>query len=108
MANIYRVYNGVSNDVYKYDFSFVPNCNSYNIFSCVWNINRCTWKPNNVFFVISVIIVYLDSKGKWIDRINIPGSDSTRISLRDDTIKCTDWKTNTIDCYTLTGQEIWQ
>jgi outer membrane protein assembly factor BamB len=27
--------------------------------------------------------------------------------LRDDTIKCTDWKVNTIYCYTLTGQEIW-
>jgi hypothetical protein len=35
MANIYRAYNGVSNDVYKYDFLFVVNCNSYNIFSCV-------------------------------------------------------------------------
>ena len=32
---------------------------------------------------------------------------STRISLRDDTIKCTDWKNNTIYCYTLPGQEIW-
>jgi hypothetical protein len=27
--------------------------------------------------------------------------------LRDDTIKCTYWKVNTIYCYTLTGQEIW-
>ena len=52
-------------------------------------------------------IVYLDSKGKWIDRINILGSNSTRISLRDDTIKFADWKTNTIYCYTLTGQQIW-
>jgi hypothetical protein len=42
-------------DVYKYDFSFVENCNSYNIFSCVWNLKRCTWKPDNVIFVISVI-----------------------------------------------------
>jgi DNA-binding beta-propeller fold protein YncE len=25
----------------------------------------------------------------------------------DDTIKCTDWITNTIYCYTLTGQQIW-
>jgi hypothetical protein len=52
-------------------------------------------------------IVYLDSKGKWIDRVNIPGSFSRRISLRDDTIKCTDWSTDTIYCYTLTGQQIW-
>jgi sugar lactone lactonase YvrE len=52
-------------------------------------------------------IVYLDSKGKWINRSNIPGSNSACISLRDDTIKCTDWTTNTIYCYTLTGQQIW-
>jgi hypothetical protein len=52
-------------------------------------------------------IVYLDPKGKWIDRVNIPGKYSTNISLRDDTIKCTDWKTNTIYCYTLTGQQTW-
>jgi len=52
-------------------------------------------------------IIYLDPKGKLIDRVNIPGSFSTNISLRDDTIKCTDWRTNTIYCYTLTGQHIW-
>ena len=52
-------------------------------------------------------IVYLDPKGKLIDRVNIPGGNSTNISLRDDTIKCTDCKTNTIYCYTLTGQHIW-
>ena len=52
-------------------------------------------------------IVYLDSKGKVIDRVNIPGGSSTNISLCDDTIKCTDWITNTIYCYTLTGQQIW-
>jgi hypothetical protein len=34
MANIYRVCNGVCNDVYKYDFMFVVKCNSYNVFSC--------------------------------------------------------------------------
>jgi hypothetical protein len=44
-------------------------------------------------------IVYLDPKGKLIDRVNIPGENSTNISLRDDTIKCTDWKVNTIYCY---------
>jgi hypothetical protein len=49
-------------------------------------------------------IVYVDPKGKLIDRINIPSKHSTNISLRDDTSKCTDWKTNTIYCYTLTGQ----
>jgi len=42
-----------------------------------------------------------------IDRVNIPGCDSTNISLRDDTIKCTDMNANTISCYTLTGQPIW-
>jgi outer membrane protein assembly factor BamB len=42
-----------------------------------------------------------------IDRVNIPDENSTSISLRDDTIKCTNWKTNTIYCYTLTGQDIW-
>ena len=52
-------------------------------------------------------IVYLDPKGKLIDRVNIPCRNSTSISLRDDTIKCTDSKTNKIYCYTLTGQWIW-
>jgi hypothetical protein len=52
-------------------------------------------------------IVYLDHKGKLIDQVNIPGINSTNISLRNDTIKCTDWITNTIYCYTLTGQQIW-
>jgi hypothetical protein len=49
----------------------------------------------------------LDPKGKLIDRVNIPSANSAHISLRDDTIKCTDWKANTIYCYTLTGQQIW-
>jgi outer membrane protein assembly factor BamB len=52
-------------------------------------------------------IVYLDPKGKLIDRVNIPSRNSPNISLRNDTINCTEWKTNTIYCYTLTGQEIW-
>ena len=52
-------------------------------------------------------IVYLDPKGKLIDRVNIPGEYSIKIALRDDTINCTDSVTNTIYCYTLTGQEIW-
>ena len=52
-------------------------------------------------------IVYLDHKGKLIDRVQIPGNNSAHISLRDDTIQCTDWKTNTIYCYTLTGQPTW-
>jgi DNA-binding beta-propeller fold protein YncE len=46
-------------------------------------------------------------KGKLIDRISIPGVNSTNISLRDGTVKCTDWKTNTIYCYALAGQQIW-
>ena len=52
-------------------------------------------------------IVYLDHKGKLIDRVKIPGNNSAHISLRDDTIQCTDWKTHTIYCYTLTGQQTW-
>jgi outer membrane protein assembly factor BamB len=52
-------------------------------------------------------IVHLDSKGKLIDRVNIPGWTSVSISLRDGTIKCTDWRANTIYCYSLTGEEIW-
>jgi hypothetical protein len=35
MANIYRVYNGVCNDVYKYDVLLVTNCSSYDVFYCV-------------------------------------------------------------------------
>ena len=46
-------------------------------------------------------IVYLDPKGKLIDRVNIPGMNSTSISLRDDTINCTDSLTNTIYCHKL-------
>jgi hypothetical protein len=34
MANIYRVYNGVCNDVYKYDVLLVTNCSSYDVFYC--------------------------------------------------------------------------
>jgi sugar lactone lactonase YvrE len=30
MTNIYLVFNSVCNDVYKYDFMLVTNCNSYN------------------------------------------------------------------------------
>ena len=52
-------------------------------------------------------IVYLDPKGKLIDRVPIVGVYSTYISLCDDTIKCTYWKSNTIHCYTLKGQPIW-
>jgi outer membrane protein assembly factor BamB len=52
-------------------------------------------------------IVNLNPEGKLIDRVNIPGWTSANISLRDGTIKCTDWKTNKIYCYTLTGQRIW-
>jgi hypothetical protein len=52
-------------------------------------------------------IVYLDPKGNLIDRVTIPGVYATNISLCDDTIKCTYWKSNTIHCYTLTGQPIW-
>jgi hypothetical protein len=52
-------------------------------------------------------IVNLDPEGKFIDRVNIPGWTTRNISLRDGTIKCTDCKTNSIYCYSLTGQVIW-
>jgi DNA-binding beta-propeller fold protein YncE len=52
-------------------------------------------------------IVYLDRKGTLIDQDYIPGDNSTNISLRDDSINCTGSATNTIYCYTLTGQQIW-
>jgi len=54
-------------------------------------------------------IVYLDTKGELIDRVNIPVGNSTRIaiSLRDGTTKCTSWKANEIYCHTLTGKHIW-
>ena len=69
-----------------------------------FNINRLAIR---VIQPQSRDIVYLDPKGKLIERVNIPGEYSTNISLRDDTIKCTDRKTNTIYCYTLTGQYSW-
>ena len=56
---------------------------------------------------LSSYIVYLDPEGTLIDRINVSGWTSASISLRDDTIKCTDRVANTIYCYTLTGQKIW-
>ena len=56
---------------------------------------------------LSSYIVYLDPEGTLIDRINVSGWTSASISLRDDTIKCTDRVANTIYCYTLTGQNIW-
>jgi outer membrane protein assembly factor BamB len=55
----------------------------------------------------SLPATYTFFKGTLIDRVNIPGKNATRISLRDDTIKFTDWRTNTIYCYTLAGQQIW-
>jgi hypothetical protein len=70
-----------------------------------FNMNRLAIRVKHP--TTSSHIVYLDPKGKLIDRVNIPGMNSTNIALRDDTINCTDWKTDTIYCYTLTGQEIW-
>jgi len=52
-------------------------------------------------------IVYLDPRGELIYQINIPGEHSSNILLRDGTVKCTDWDTNTIYCYPLTGQQNW-
>jgi hypothetical protein len=103
----------------------VVNCNSYNIFSCGWNLIRLTCKLYNVFLVITVItdftknrlaiqalpylrssnIAYLDTKGQLIERVNISNEYSKNISLRDGTIKCTDG--TTIYCFTLTGENIW-
>jgi hypothetical protein len=48
-------------------------------------------------------VVYLDPKGKLIDRVNIPSANSAHISLRDDTIKCTDWKANTMTIHVEIG-----
>ena len=70
-----------------------------------FNMNRLAIRAIPAF--TSSHIVNLDPEGKLIDRVNIPGWTSTNISLRDGTIKCTDWNANTIYCYTLTGQEIW-
>ena len=70
-----------------------------------FNMNRLAIRDMPTF--TSSHIVYLDPKGKIIDRVNISGGNSINISLRDDTIKCTDWVTNTIYCYTLTGQPMW-
>ena len=50
-------------------------------------------------------IVYLDPKSQLIDQVNISTGDFKNISLRDGTIKCTDW--STICCFTLKGQKIW-
>ena len=50
-------------------------------------------------------IVYLDPNSQLIDQVNISTGDSKNISLRDGTIKCTDW--STICCFTLKGQKIW-
>jgi hypothetical protein len=61
----------------------------------------CLWSSNQKYVMqppTSSHIVYLDPKGKLIDRVNISGLNSTNISLRDDTINCTDSVTNTIYC----------
>jgi hypothetical protein len=70
-----------------------------------FNLNRLAIRVSHP--PTSSRIVYLDPKGKLIDRVNISGEHSINISLRDDTIKCTDWKANTIYSYTLTGQQVW-
>jgi sugar lactone lactonase YvrE len=77
----------------------------YRCWGTDFNMNRLAIRV--IDLPTSSHIVYLDPKGKLIDRVNIPGANSAHISLRDDTIKCTDWSTNTIYCYTLTGQEMW-
>ena len=83
--------------------------NTVNIGYLCWgtdfNLNRLAIRV--ILLPTSSHIVYLDLQGKLIDRVKIPGDNSTHISLRNDTIKCSNWKTNTIYCYTLTGQHIW-
>jgi hypothetical protein len=49
----------------------------------------------------------LDHKGKLIDRVKIPGKTSAHISLRDDTIQCTDWKTNRRFMVKSVPQQLW-
>jgi len=75
----------------------------YQCYGTDFNMNRLAIRV----IPTSSHIVYLDPKGKLIDRVNIPGRNSTNISLRDDTINCTDSVTNTIYCYKLTGQQVW-
>jgi hypothetical protein len=74
-------------------------------FGTDFNLNRLAIRA--IQSTTSSHIVYLDPKGKFIDRVTIPGANSAHISLRHDTIKCTDWKDNTIYSYTLTGQHMW-
>ena len=74
-------------------------------FGTDFNMNRLAIRAIPAY--TSSHIVNLDSKGKLIDRVNIPGSFSAHISLRDGTIKCTDWNANKIYCYTSTGEEMW-
>ena len=50
-------------------------------------------------------LVYLDPKGQLIEGFNISAGFSRNISLRDGTIKLTGY--DTIYCYSLTGQTIW-
>ena len=77
----------------------------YHCYGTNFNMNRLAIRV--IQQPTSSQIVYLDPKGKLIDRVNIPSANSAHISLRDVTIKCTDWKANTIYSYTLTGQQIW-
>ena len=77
----------------------------YHCYGTNFNMNRLAIRV--IQQPTSSHIVYLDPKGKLIDRVNIPSANSAHISLRDDAIKCTDWKANTIYSYTLTGQQIW-
>ena len=51
-------------------------------------------------------IVYLDPKGQFINRVNFPNGYSRNVSLRDDTIKCTN--SGMICCFTLTGEKRWE
>jgi hypothetical protein len=50
-------------------------------------------------------IVYLDPKGQFIDRVYFPNGYSRNVSLRDDTIKCTN--SGMICCFTLKGEKMW-
>ena len=68
-----------------------------------FTMNRLAIQAVPVF--TSSRIVYLDPKGQLIEGFNISAGFSRNISLRDGTIKRTGY--DTIYCYSLTGQTIW-
>jgi hypothetical protein len=72
----------------KISLQFLPSGEStttFRYYGIDFNMNRLAIRV--IQSPTSSHIVYLDPKGKLIDRVNIPGENSTHISLRDGTIK---------------------